>query len=467
MTLSAFRPADLEPSLVYGRTYVTRRRPTYIDAAALLSVMVALIALIPARFIVPGTTDLGRPGLIVGFLLFCWWALTRFSSQLAMTGPQPVRWAFWVLLTTLVMSYAVGFMRGLTSMESNAADRTMLFYGVFAGAALTAADGIPNWLRLRGVIKVLVICGAVVAFIAIVEYVTRVDVTQYMQIPGLQAKGWTPEFENRGSGVRVASTTTHYIELAAYLSLILPFAIHFAIYNLRPAHRRWAILGAVLIAAGIATTISRTGIVACAIMVLMLFPVWTWRMRYNILFIVAVLAGAATAASPKLINTLIHLFDNPTQNSSIAVRYERYPLAFRYIAEHPWLGRGTGTWVSPMYQVMDNQWLETLLSTGIVGALAMAAIHITGITVAALGYKRSKSLEDKHLCAALVSTQLMALAVAATFDSMAFLTYAVTIGLMLGFCGTVWRLTHPARAVRTSTTRWFLNAEQGGTAVRS
>jgi hypothetical protein len=34
------------------------------------------------------------------------------------------------------------------------------------------------------------------------------------------------------------------------------------------------------------------------------------------------------------------------------------------------------------------------------------------------------------------------------------------LALTCGMCGTVWRLTHPARKVRTSTTRWFLdNAE--------
>jgi hypothetical protein len=51
----------------------------------------------------------------------------------------------------------------------------------------------------------------------------------------------------------------------------------------------------------------------------------------------------------------------------------------------------------------------------------------------------------------------MGLLVAGTFDSMSFLTYATTLALTLGLCGTVWRLTHPARTVRTSTTRWFID----------
>jgi polysaccharide biosynthesis protein PslJ len=43
--------------------------------------------------------------------------------------------------------------------------------------------------------------------------------------------------------------------------------------------------------------------------------------------------------------------------------------------------------------------------------------------------------------------------VAATFDSLSFTTFATTIALMIGLCGTVWRFTHPARTVRTSHAR--------------
>jgi O-antigen ligase len=450
---------------LYGRTYASRRRPTYIDAAVLLSLMFILLAAIPARLIVPGTTDLGRPALIIGFLLFFWWAVTRFSPSLVMPGPQPIRWAFFVFFGVLLAGYAAGALRGLTSMESNAADRTMLFFCVFGGAVLTAADGLPNWVRLHTLLQVLVASATFVAAFGVVEYVAHRDLSAYLLLPGLQEKGWIPVLEDRGGGVRVASTTSHYIEMAAYLALILPFAIHLAIFPRRPQHRWIAISAAAVIAAGIASTISRTGIVAVAIMFVALIPLWTWRMRYNIGVTVAILGTGAAGASPKLINTLLHLFDNPTDNSSIAVRYERYPLAFKYISERPWLGRGTGTWVAPQYQIMDNQWLETLLSNGILGAASYAALHITAITVAWMALRRSKEREVRHLCAALISTQFMGLIVAATFDSLAFLTFATTLALTIGLCGAVWRLTHPARVVRTSATRALMSesADQRGT----
>jgi len=153
--VTSFTPyysADLEPSFVSGRTYVTRRRVGRIDAATLLAVWVGLIMLVPARLILPGMTDVGRPALVMGLLLFIWWVLARCTPTLSMTGPQPMRWALMAFMVSALISYAIGFMRGLTSMEGNSADRTMLYYGVFAGILLTAADGVPNWIRLRTVL---------------------------------------------------------------------------------------------------------------------------------------------------------------------------------------------------------------------------------------------------------------------------------------------------------------------------
>jgi O-antigen ligase len=467
VTTTEIRAEDLEPSLVYGRTYVTRRRATYIDAAALLSLMVVLITMIPARLILPGMTDLGRPGLVIGFMLFLWWALAHFSPRLVMTGPQPLRWALLAFFVCMTISYEIGYLRGLTSMEAGGADRTMLFFLVFGGAILTAADGVPNWLRMRGVLKVLVTCAAIVAAIALVEYVLKIDPTQYMTIPGLQAKGWTPTFEERGAGIRVASTTTHYIELAAFLATCLPFAIHFALFSQRRGRRTFAVLATMLLLGGIAATISRTGMLSLAIVVVVLFPVWTWRMRYNVIIAGVLLVGIVAAGSPSLVRTLFHLFDNPAANPAFTVRQARYPLAFHYIAESPWFGRGTGTWIAPQYQIMDNQWLDWLLSNGFVGAAVVAVLHITGIVLAGLAWRRSTTTEDRHLCAALASTQVIGLLVAGTFDSMSFMTYATTLALTLGLCGTVWRLTHPARTVRTSTTRWFLDNDAPVARVRA
>jgi O-antigen ligase len=456
MTETPTPRADLEPSLLFHRTYATRRRITRVDAALLLSLMVILIDLIPFNFILPGTTDVARPGLVVGFFLFAWWVLARFAPHLSMTGPQPLRWAVLIFMMSALLSYAVGFTRGLTSMEANGADRRMLFFCILSGAILGAADGVPNWLRLRSVVSAMVWCGGIVASIGVIQYMTGLDITQYLIFPGLQSKGWAPGFLMRGSSYRVASTTAHFIELSAMLAVCLPLAIHAARFAVGRARRTLAMVSALIIATGIAATLSRTGIIAVVLMMLCLVPVWGWRMRYNMGFVTLSLLAVMAVASPGMIRTFFNLFNDAGSDSSVSARTEDYPVVFHYVGLSPWLGRGTGTWIPPQYRILDNQWLVTLLDTGIVGVVVMLSLHMTGIVLAYKALRRSTIEEDKHLCAALISTQVIAIAVAATFDSLSFSTYATMMAVSLGMCGAVWRLTHPARQVRTSGIRWYL-----------
>ena len=450
--------SDLEPSLVFGRTYITRRRLTRIDAAALLGFMTILISVIPFNLIVPGMTDLGRPGLVIGMLLFCWWVLARFTTHLSMTGRQPIRWAVLAFMTAALLSYAAGFMRSLTRIEANGADRTMLLFCILSGIILTAADGIPNWVRLYGLVKVVVASATFVAALALIEYLSGVALAKYITIPGLQAKSDAAGLEARGAGIRVASTTTHYIELAAFLALALPFAIHVARFG-SARSRQCGIVAAIVIAGGIGASISRTGVLAVVLLFVVLVPVWTWRARYNILCTTLALFAVMAAASPGIVKTLLNLFDNPSNNPAFTVRAARYPLVWRYFAEHPWLGRGTGTYLSPQYQVLDNQWLGMLVSNGAIGVATLLALNLTGITLAFQALRRSTTPADRHLCAVLISTQVVAIAVSGTFDALSFSTYTTLFALSLGMCGAVWRLTHPMRTVRTSTTHWYVEGD--------
>ena len=135
-----------------------------------------------------------------------------------------------------------------------------------------------------------------VAALALIEYLSSVALAQYITIPGLQAKDDAAGLEARGAGIRVASTTTHYIELAAFLALALPFAIHVARFgSLRS--RRWGMVAALVIAGGIGASISRTGVLAVVLMFLVLVPVWTWRARHNILCTTLALFAVMAAAS--------------------------------------------------------------------------------------------------------------------------------------------------------------------------
>lgn len=456
MTGTALHPVDLDPSLIDTRTYATRRFGTRIDVSVIICATLVLLYVLPGALIVPELTYAGRPALLLAMGMFCWWCLARLNPWLVPVGPQPIRWFLGAYLLANLLSYLAGLMRGLPTLESNAQNFAMLQILEFIGITLVAADGIQNWERLNQILRVLVYCGGFMALVGILQAVTEFNVAQFLVVPGLQMKDALAGFRERGDGqFRVPGTTLHYIEFSAVLAIAVPFAIHVARFAARKLHRRIAAICALLALIANPLSISRTGIVALALALLVLIPTWPWRLRYNMFFI-AVGAGVVTMfLKPGVLGTLKAMFLNMDVDPSIAGRTNDYELVAHYFSQRPWLGRGPRTLLSDPVKdtILDNQWLYTLVTGGIVGVAALLALHVAAITLAAIAMRRAEREEDRHLCAVLIATQVIAIVVAGTFDSLYYTTYAITVALGIGLSGAVWRFTHPARTIRTSPRR--------------
>jgi O-antigen ligase len=455
---SLVHPVDFEPSLVGRNTYTTRRRHTRIDVAVVLSFTICLLYLMPEGLILPSLPLIGRPARVVAMALFAWWVLARLSPWLTVVGPQPLRWAALGYLIVLLFAYLAGLLRGLTALESNGQDTAILAAFQFLGVLLVAADGIPNWERLNGVLRVLLWGAGFMAFTGILQAALHIDITQYFRLPGLQLKGILAGFEQRGFGgaqVRVAGTAMHFIEFSALMAIALPYAIHYARFAPVKWHRQAAAVVAVLTAGAIPLSVSRTGIVSLAAVLVCMMPIWNWRLRYHVIVLGGMLTAVITVVRPGLIGTMSALFAGGNNDPSIKGRTEDYAFVGHWFAQRPWLGRGPFTLIPDLYGgiVLDNQWLYTLVTMGLVGVAALASLHITGIVLASISLRRSTDPAIRHLCAALISTQFIAILVEGTVDAFYYTTYTSTLALLLGVTGCVWRFTHPARRVRTSTVR--------------
>ena len=183
MTAATIHPVDLEPGRIGHQTYTTRRRGG-IDPTVLIVLMLCLLCLIPASLIVPGMTDIGRPASLISLLLCLWWIAGRIHPGLAMRGPQPLRWAVGLYLVSALVSYGMGYLRGLTLIEANAADMEILKTLAMIGVILMTADGITTRARLDRALQVLVwLCGYM-GLIGIIQFMSGYDVTQNIVIPG-------------------------------------------------------------------------------------------------------------------------------------------------------------------------------------------------------------------------------------------------------------------------------------------
>src|SRR5262249_40038919 len=160
--------------------------------------------------------------------------------------------------------------------------------------------------------------------------------------------------------------------------------------------------------------------------------------RYNVFVIASGLGLTLMVVKPGLLGTLrALLFADSANDPSIAGRTQDYEVVGHFFARHPWLGRGPGRLIPVVYNclVLGHTWLYQLVTWGLVGVVALATLHITAITLAVLGFRRSPNEEEKHLCVALIAVQVLAIVVGGTFDSLGFSTFAITLALLMGCCG--------------------------------
>lgn len=412
------------------------------DAVPLLSFLLALFFFLPPRLVVEGLGGSGRPGIIFAAGLFGWWVITRLDPSLAMHGSQPVRWAVGLFLIAMLASYAFGYGRGLDSDEASGSDRTLLIYLALSGIALVAADGVGSRQSLDRLLRRLVGWSAFMAFVGMLQFLPpHFDLTRHIQVPGLGLSAPLIGISSRGQGVfaRVAGTAGHYIEFGVLLGMLLPLAIHYAMYaSARGRVRAW--LFVVMLSCAVPFSVSRSGTIALLLALCVLSVGWTHRQRLNGLVISVVLTAAFAVVKPGLLGTLKSLFTGIENDPSYQGRQADYAETLAYVADRPWLGRGPGTFLPDKYRLLDNQWLLSLVSTGWIGVIAIATLLLSAILIAIRVRRETLDAETRHLAQALIAAVVVAAATSYTFDSLTFTTFAAVTFLLVGVTGALLRL---------------------------
>ncbi|MGI5212311.1 hypothetical protein [Plantactinospora sp. CA-290183] len=297
------------------------------DATAVVVASVVLAYLLPSRLVFPPLSDLGKPGLVVGFGLLVWWALSRLHPSLVTRGQQPMRWAMAIYLVSLLLSYLAGQARGMPPLEANGAERTLLQALAGAGVLLATADGVLARDRIDKILRWLCWGGGFMAVVALAQFVLRIDLTTYLKLPPLLAFHKEPVgFVDRGGGglVRVAGTAGHYIEFSVLMAIGLVVAIHFARFApLRRDRQAYGAL-AMLQAAVIPISLSRTGVLALAAALLLLVLFWPLRTSFNVLVVGCFLTALIQVARPGLLATLKSLLLAGESDPSVQGRLEDY-----------------------------------------------------------------------------------------------------------------------------------------------
>ena len=272
-----------------------------------------------------------------------------------------------------------------TSAEVN---KTLMFLLSFVVVLYLTVSGLRRLTDVDFVARCLVLGGVVVAFFAIIEARTGFNLFSHLAVvlPFLRETADVGGYQRLGTArLRVFGSAQHPIALSAALVMLAPLAVYLA---RRTGHARWW-LCALVLGAACASAVSRTGVLMFAVIAL----VFLWlRPRETLRLWPALLAALVLThvALPGTLGALKTSFFPPgglvaeqhkSADSSGSGRLADLGPALERWTHQPLLGRGTTERiiVNPNAggidaNIFDDQWLGTLLATGIVGLRGLGLV---------------------------------------------------------------------------------------------
>jgi polysaccharide biosynthesis protein PslJ len=411
----------------------------------ILTLYLFLLMAIPAELVFQPLGAAGRPATMFALLVFFMYlGLWLRPSSFLDRGRQPIRLVAVLFTCVMVASYASANRHLLPVLEKNSADRGLIYLFGWLGILLLAADGIQSIAALRTVLSRQVFGITAVALIGIAEFISGINATNYIRLPGLIAQAPVTDLMVRGGLSRVYSTTSQPIEFGAVVVMTIPLALHEARFS-SPDTRmlRWLQVAVLIIAAPL--SVSRSAILALIMAAIVILPAWPRKERRIAYVSISAVFAAFLVLVPSLITTLAGLVINIGSDSSAQSRTKAIAMSWLYISQHPWLGHGFSTFLPQTYFFVDDQYVTSTIETGFVGLLALMLLFLTGWAIARSARRRPVDAEGRHLAQCLAASVAAAAISFSDYDALAFTMASGLLFLLLGCCGAHWRLAGGGR----------------------
>jgi hypothetical protein len=445
LTLTVFtgtRPLETAPVIALTIVFALAYR-ALLSWDSLLALLVLVILFVPIqRYVLPGSLpfELEPYRLLVAFIVAGWTAslLVDPRVRLRRTGLElPIG-----LIVASVLGSILANSGRVGSSEPQVA-KGVTFLLSFVLLFFLVASVVRDLEQVDRLLRVLVIGGAVLAGLAIVESRTHYNVFDHLSgvVPLLDANDFSVASSEEGRGARAYASAQHPIALGAALVMLIPPAV----YLVRRSGRRVWWLPAGLLAVGALATISRTSVV----MLLVVGGVFLWlrpqqTRRFWPLLVPVVLA--VHVVLPGTLGTLKEAFfpaggliAEQSANSGTRGQGRIADLgpSLREFSETPLVGQGFATRVvdrqhpRPSEQILDDQWLGILLETGIVGFAGWVLLLLRPIRRLGRGAKEDDS--DRGWLFVALAASLATYAVGMlTFDAFAFIQANFLLFILLG-----------------------------------
>jgi len=449
VSLAGVRGAYLAALLIAGYFFAAMFIISYHDATTLVSCFIAVTVLIPAGLTVGSLGAAGSPTTTIGVAAFVWWGLSHLGgSESIGRGRQPIRIAIFIFGAAILLSYGAAFSRQIPPIEASAANRGLLELFGLAGVALLTADGVRDRGRFDVLGRRLVFWVSVLAVLGVIQFVTRTTYANiYSHLPGFQYSTGSPiVLGSRGGRVRVQGTASSPIEFGLVMAAVLPLAVHYALYaSGRRRIASWATV--LLIAVSIALSGSRAGIVGFAAAFIVLLLGWNSQRRAAAVAAVLAVVAVMRMALPGLIGGLIGDLLNASTDPDVTHRAQDLARSGFLISRSVWFGRGFLTFIPKEFTPpgqpvasLDNQYLGTLIETGIVGLLALVLLLLVWMFTALGARRRAHAESTRNFALSLAASCASMMIGFYVFDVFGFDMTANMTFVLLGMTGALWRL---------------------------
>ncbi len=436
---------------------LVRPIPSRSHAVPLLQLFALTVMVIPSDTVIQAIGGEGYPAGLIGMFAFAaFLAATLLGLHHPLQHRHPVRGVLCLLWLSVLASYVLMDRSTLTVTvpELTGADRLLMELAGITGVALVAAEFLNSLDDVRRVLRALCWGGAFCGVVAAMQFWISLDIALYLRdLPGFSLNHFDPGIINRAALNRVAGTAIHPIELGVVAGMLLPLAIYMALYDVeRTPRSRWAPVA--LIGIAIPASVSRSAILAVGLALAVLVVLMPVHQRVIAFCALPFALVGVFMSAPGVIGTLTSFFGAGTSDPSVAARVNDYPLVERFLHDAPWFGRGGGTYFADnAIDILDNQYLKTVIEQGLVGVVALAAFFLVPMIAALVARQRSSDPELRLLCAALAGAGLAAAVCSLTFDSLSFPMFANVYALVIGLIGAGWRLAVGAEAPATARGR--------------
>jgi polysaccharide biosynthesis protein PslJ len=408
----------------------------------LLALILLVILFIPIRrYTVSGNLpfELEPYRIVIALVLACWLC--------ALAADPAVRWRktgleapIGALLISILISLSLNISR-VNANQEVVVKQVTFFFSYFL-IIYFIASVIRSRGNLDRMFRVLVGGGTIVALATLVEWRTGSNYFNWYSraMPFLH---YVDEGEAvvRGTGVRARGSAQHPIALGAAVVLLIPLAVY--LYQ-RDKRRIWLACASILTLGALATG-SRTGaimLIALLVSFVCIKPKETVRLLPYLLplmVVIQVVMPGTLGTFKSMLNPSYVLHEQSYDKGSGAGRVADLGPALDQWSRTPFFGSGFGTRVADSNaqagaegQILDDQWLGTLLEIGLFGTLSLLWLYVRAIR-RLTARARSSTGPDGWLMVALASA-IIALAVGMlTFDAFAFVQVTFISFVFLGF----------------------------------